>query len=261
MKRRIAYIVISVLSFPLSNFSLTEELKEENYMRAENLWEKRSDVKSACNSHILYLITFKKDRSDGTIFEKTLRSCYWCALLMKYENFEEIKRKKTLKQCKSLIDENYEAYKGNVFIHFWNAVITGMLAEIEGFSLNSLRYTSTLKGEIKIALDMDAKYYYGGPYRMWGKTLISLPKFLLLLSGEKEEDGLEFLKKAVMSNDRYLFNLLYFADGLIKLNKKEEAKKILQKIIEVSPSIFPEEIEENKVAQKQAEKRIFLLEK
>ncbi len=227
---------------------------------AIRLWNKRSRLQNACTAYHQFKQEFINTRGRDAL-EKTLRACYWCTLLMEYKNLNPQIREKELRECLKYAKEGKTRYPREAFTHFWTAVIEGAIISIKGFSWTALKYASELKSSMKKAMKLQPDYYYYGPYRMWGKIILYMPRSALMLLGESIDHAVELLEYAARKEPRYLMNQVYYADALRRKGQKQKAIRIYARVLTTPPDVLPEEVEENRVMIERAKEKLSSLQK
>ncbi len=115
--------------------------------------------------------------------------------------------------------------------HYWYAVNLGNYGQVRG-KLKSLFLLKPMKDALNEVLHIDPQCYYGGAYRVLGKMYFELPGF----AGGDKHKAEEYLRKSLEIDPCYTLTLLYLAQVLIDLHRKEEAKQVLGTLMKCSPS-------------------------
>lgn len=116
----------------------------------------------------------------------------------------------------------------SVGAHFWLAVSYGKFGEAKGI-MQSLHLVDPLMKEAKTALELDEGYEEGGPHRVLCRVYMKLPGF----KGGDIDKSIDHCKKAIALGPNEHMNHLYLAESLIQKGDKAEAKKALQKVLEL----------------------------
>ena len=137
---------------------------------------------------------------------------------------------------------------------FWLGVSYSKFGEAKGVlqSLGLVPYAREAMEKVKA---MDEKYEAGGAYRVLGRIYNKLPG----LKGGDNTKSIEYLKKAVKIGPKNLMNHRFLAEVLLDEGKKDEAKTVLEGIINTPDSDLlkakiPEMKEERELAKKIYEK-------
>ncbi len=137
---------------------------------------------------------------------------------------------------KSLIYEKGVAYgeKGVaadpecVEANFWLAVNYGLLGEARGI-LDSLFLVKPIEKHLQKCMELDERYFLGGPHRALGWVLHKLPPWPL--SHGDNRGALEHLEKALEAGPDFPLNHLYAAHICVSLKEFAKAKKHAEAIV------------------------------
>lgn len=138
--------------------------------------------------------------------------------------------------------------------HFWLGVSYAKYGEAKGI-FHSLDLVPHVQREMKIVLELDASYDFGGPDRVLGRVLHQLPA----MNGGDNEKAIEHLRKAIKHGPGLLMNHRFLAEVLISVGRKDEAKVLLEAVIAVPEAEMikrkiPDLKEEQAVARRLLEK-------
>lgn len=133
--------------------------------------------------------------------------------------------------------------------HYWLGVCYGKFGETKGV-LQSLGLVPHVKDAMNKVIQLNPKFYHGGPYRVLGRLYFKLPSF----KGGDPKKAIENLKKATEIGPKNLTNRNFLVEVLLAEGRKEEAKKELEFAInlpeaEYPPELAPENREEKKIAE------------
>ena len=122
--------------------------------------------------------------------------------------------------------------------HFWVAANMGALAESCGLR-QGLKYRGDIKEALLTVLRLDPAYQHGSADRALGRWYYKVPG----LFGGSDKKSEEHLRKSLTYNPNSAASLLFLAETLIELGKKDEARKALQKLLDapVDPEWAPED--------------------
>jgi tetratricopeptide (TPR) repeat protein len=134
--------------------------------------------------------------------------------------------------------------------HFWLGVTYGKFGEAKGI-LQSLGLVPHIQKAMNTVIKLNEKFAYGGAHRVLGRVYNRLPA----MKGGDNEKSVMHLKKAVEIGPSDLMNHRFYAEVLLSLGKKDEAKKELQFVIDFPKEKFlkdrkPESKEEQEIAAK-----------
>ena len=124
--------------------------------------------------------------------------------------------------------------------HFWIAANMGALAESFGLR-QGLKYRGDIKDELEAVLRLDPAYLQGSADRALGRWYFKVPG----LFGGSDKKSETHLRKSLTYNPNSAASLYFLAETLIELKKKDEARAVLQKLLDapVDPDWAPEDRE------------------
>ena len=124
--------------------------------------------------------------------------------------------------------------------HFWVAANMGALAESFGLR-QGLKYRGDIKQELETVLRLDRAYLQGSADRALGRWYFKVPG----LFGGSDRKSEEHLRRSLTYNPNSASSLYFLAETLIELKKKDEARAVLQKLLDapIDPDWGPEDRE------------------
>ncbi len=136
----------------------------------------------------------------------------------------------------AFFDEGVECGKSGIEIdedsleaNFWLAVNSGSYGQEKGI-MQSLAMISPIKAAAEKAIELDAHYFYGGPWRVLGRLYNKAPGFPFSIGNNKK--AIECLEKAVEIGPKFYLNHLFLAEAYISNREKSKAKTNLEWILE-----------------------------
>jgi len=103
---------------------------------------------------------------------------------------------------------------------------------------------------MKRALELDERYYYGGPHLFMGIWFASRPK---IAGGDLKKAQEHFLKALDLGQGNFLMAYVYYANYYArKMMNKDLFTSNLQKVLETPADTSPDLVLVNTVAKKQA---------
>jgi hypothetical protein len=131
--------------------------------------------------------------------------------------------------------------------HFWLAATMGKMAEESG-RMTGLRYRGTIKEELETVLRLDPAFQQGSADRALGRWYYRVPG---ILGGSKKKSE-QHLRQSLKYNPNSTATLLFLAETLIALDRKEEARTTLEKLLAApeDPEWVPEDREFKAAAAK-----------
>jgi tetratricopeptide (TPR) repeat protein len=120
---------------------------------------------------------------------------------------------------------NADSLEGN----FWLAVNYGSFGQEKGI-MQSLALIQPMKERAERAAEIDAGYFYGGPYRVLGRLYHKAPGFPFSIGSTKK--AIEYLEKAVNLGPRFYLNRLFLAEAYLSNRDKAKAREQLEWILD-----------------------------
>lgn len=139
--------------------------------------------------------------------------------------------------------------------HYWFAVNKASSLEFSNIVSQAAAFPS-LYSHSQYVTTNEPDYYYGASGRLWSEILVRVPKKVVEMVGWDVQEAVDDINKAIKLEPRYLSNYVYKARFYYKyFEDKEEAIKLLEHVLKQdAATLFPEEVTDNKAAQKDAKK-------
>ena len=132
--------------------------------------------------------------------------------------------------------------------HYWYAINVGLLADVDrAYGLSAV---SEMEPALKRAIEIDERYDYAGPLRVFGLLLLRTPAPPASIGSPHK--GLRLLQRAVDDFPEYPENYLYLAEALRDNGREGEARQALAKVLEANP--WPERQFESSIWKTDAQK-------
>ncbi len=187
---------------------------------------------------------------DPTPLVLISRATYWYVYLLETGG--------DLKARKALIVRGLEAAKRAMVIaprdpagYLWAATNLGVYGKLDGITRSVSSY-----GEIRRLLgsveQLEPDYFHGGLWRYYGRLIDQVPAGLRMVYGYGLDDALEFYRKALTVESRYLQNHLWLAECLLQKGDRAEAYRILMAAVQANPNPIPDLVPENRLFQRKA---------
>jgi tetratricopeptide (TPR) repeat protein len=199
------------------------------------LYRQRETIASAQQAEGIWAERVVRDPKDFESAWKLARARYWLG-----GHADEKKRK-------AYLESGIAAGRAAIAIapnkpegHFWVAANMGALAESFGLR-QGLKYRGDIKDALLAVLRLDPAYQQGSADRALGRWYYKVPG----LFGGSDKKSEEHLRKSLTYNPNSASSLFFLAETLIDLGKKDEARRALQKLLEVpvDPEWAPEDRE------------------
>lgn len=136
--------------------------------------------------------------------------------------------------------------------HFWIAANMGALADAHGLR-QGIRYRGPIREALETALRLDPSYLHGSPDRALGRWYYKVPR---LFGGDLRRSE-QHLRKALGYKPDSVISLLFLAETLVALDRRDEARAALDAAIAATPD--PEWAPEDRRFQADARKLLATL--
>jgi len=125
--------------------------------------------------------------------------------------------------------------------HFWLGANYGLLAETEGW-LKGLRLVDTVRNEMEVVIRLDANYEQSAGQRSLARLYYRAPFF----KGGDKQRSIALLQDCLKHHPRDSFAMLYLADDYLAVGRRDEARDMLDRILNLccDPDYGPE-LEDN----------------
>jgi hypothetical protein len=199
------------------------------------LYARRDDLASAHRAVAIWAERLAKNPADFESAWKLSRARYW---LGKHE--PEDQGKKTLEAGIDAGRAAVAAQPGRPEGYFWIAANMGALAESHGLR-QGLKYRGAIKENLLKVLEIDPGFQQGSADRALGRWYYKVPG---LFGGSKKKSE-QHLRKSLTYNPDSTASLFFLTETLIALDRDQEARETLQKIIDapLDPDWAPEDRE------------------
>lgn len=125
--------------------------------------------------------------------------------------------------------------------HFWLGANYGLSAEEGGF-LTGLRLADAIRAEMETVIRIDPDYEEDAGRRLLARVYYRAPFF----KGGDKRRSVELLQESLKRFPNNSLTLLYLADNLLALGRREEAGEQLEKILKLCPDpLYGPELADN----------------
>ncbi len=199
------------------------------------LYADRQDLGKAREAAAIWADRLQKNPRDFEAACKLARARYWLG-----GHAPEAERKAILedgiKAARLAVGMNPDKPEG----HFWIAANMGALAESFGMR-QGLKYRGDIKDELLTVLKLDSAFQQGSADRALGRWYFKVPG----LFGGSNKKSEEHLRKSLTYDPNSSASHFFLAETLIDMNRKDEAKAELAKVINgpIDPEWAPEDRE------------------
>lgn len=115
--------------------------------------------------------------------------------------------------------------------HFWTGTDEGLLAEDRGV-WGGLRYVYPVRDEMQTAMKLDRNYQEDGAERILGRLYYEAPFF----KGGDRELSIRLLENCLKRYPHNSLTMLYLADSYRAVDRREDARNMLEKILKLTSS-------------------------
>ena len=137
--------------------------------------------------------------------------------------------------------------------HFWTGVDEGLLAEIRGL-FGGLELVDSIHNEMETVLKIDPNYLQDGAERVLGRLYYRIPFF----KGGNDQRSIQYLESCLRRYPANSLTMLYLADSYRAVGRVEDARRMLQGILHLSPTHDDgPELAENQAAARQELEKYF----
>jgi tetratricopeptide (TPR) repeat protein len=207
----------------------------------DELYRHREDLASARRAAEIWSV---RAESDFEAAWKLARITYWLGTHVEgSDRRRELERGVTAGQAANRLEPNRP--EG----HFWLAANMGELASSFGVS-QGLKYRGAIKSELERVLAIDRAWEGGSADAALGQWYFEVPR----LMGGSHDAAKEHLRRALTYDEGNQVALLSLAEVLTSEGHVDEARSLLQKIIDLP--IDPEWDPEDRGYQKKAAERL-----
>jgi|GEM_PF-115786 len=165
--------------------------------------------------------------------EYLLRAYYFKGM---FTGLSEDAQKNIYNKGRDLGEKMTEKYPDSVPIKFWYAANLGRWAKVFGF-VNAA--TNGIAGKVrqlsKQIINLDPTYQGGGGYRILAQVNFHSPNIPLLMGWPSDKKALNLIEKAMDVAPEHPTNRMLYAQLLLEFDRKEQAKKELQGILDLKP--------------------------
>lgn len=205
------------------------------------LYARREDLASARRAEAIWAARLEADPGDFESAWKLARARYW------------IGGRAPAGERRAALEAGITAARAAVRVepnraegHFWMAANMGALAESFGLR-QGLRYRGAIREALLTVLEIDPAFQQGSADRALGRWYYKVPG----LFGGSNRRAEEHLRRSLTYNPDSTITRYFLAETLLALNRPEEARAELQRVIDapIDPEWAPEDREFKAKAQ------------
>jgi hypothetical protein len=199
------------------------------------LYAQRENLASAQQAADIWAARMRANPADVEAAWKLARTKYWLG-----GHGPEEGRRKHLEEGIAAARAAAAAQPNRPEGHFWLAANMGSLAESFGLRAG-IKYRKPIKDALETVLKIDPAYQNGSADRALGRWYFKVPG----LFGGSDRKSEEHLRKSLTYDPRNHASLFFLAETLADMNRKDEARKTLQSLLDapIDPAWAPEDRE------------------
>lgn len=162
-----------------------------------------------------------------------LRSYYFKGMFL---GLDDNRQKEIYDKGRDLGDKLEKRYSDSPEIKFWYAANLGRWAKVHGFvSAATSGVAKKVRSLGEEIIELDKQYQGGGGYRILAQAHFHSPKIPLLMGWPSDKKALELVEKAMNIAPAHPTNRLLYSEILLSFERKQEARKHLEHIMEMEP--------------------------
>lgn len=231
-------LIISAIIF--LNFNLL--IAQTHYEMGVKYYQKRAENASGIiapveniNNSLNYLEKCFGTNEEKKAVELYLKSIYFKSTYC-YREGDKM-RKEILTNGKKIGKEMVIKHPKSAAIRYWYAVLVGSWAKESGvISAAKEGVIDILKEECETVIKLDPNYNGGSGYLFLGILHLDAPYIPFFLSWPDDEKAVELIEKSLSIKPDQISAQYYLAKALNEIKKKDEAIKILEKVIKQVPN-------------------------
>lgn len=180
---------------------------------------------------------FKESLQQNTKPEQSatylLRSYYFKGM---YTGLSDNEKKEIYQKGRDFGEKMMERFPNSVPIKFWYAANIGRWADVHSFARAATSGVSKkLRRICEDIIENDPQYQGGGGYRILAQVHFYSPHIPIVMGWPSNERALELTEKSLAVDSNHPSNRILYAQILLELDQREEARKQLYKLQQMRP--------------------------
>ena len=170
----------------------------------------------------------------------------------KYVVQDKSDKKELFNKGKKLGEKLIHTFPNSPGAHYWYLVNLGSWGEEYGIIAAAKEGAADLMRKYsKKVIELDNSYADGGGYFLLGAVHYKAPYIPFLLSWPNNKDAIKYLDLAIKTGEETASQVVYLAQALYRKGDKENAKKLLNSLLEqdLSTSHVVEDLEQHQIAK------------
>ena len=233
MVKKISFIFLFSLSIVLAQSDLEKGIQYYK-LRHKGCIEDRADPEPITKAVSFFEKALAKetDKDEASLY--LLKSYYFKA---KFTENDKKKKKALLKKGKDLGQKLITVFPQSAEYRYWYLVNLGSWAEVYGIIAAAREgVADQMRSHSDKIIEIDPEYENGAGYFLLGAVHYKSPYIPFLLSWPNNADAIKWLEMSYSTGQQKLAQGVYLSQALYKAKRRDEAIKLLDQIVEVSPS-------------------------
>ena len=233
MIRQVSFVFFFIFSIIVAQSDLENGIQYYN-QRHEGCIEDKADPEPITKaiSYFEKSLGNKADKDKASLY--LLKSYYFKA---KFTENDKRRKKDLLKKGKELGQKLVADFPESVEYRYWYLVNLGSWAEVYGiFAAAREGVADQMRSQSKKIIEIDPEYENGAGYFMLGAVHYKSPYIPFLLAWPNNTDAIKWLDISYNTGDAKLAQGVYLSQALYKDGKNAAAVKLLDQIIEATPT-------------------------
>ena len=233
MIRQVSFVFFFIFSIIVAQSDLENGIQYYN-QRHEGCIEDKADPEPITKaiSYFEKSLGNKADKDKASLY--LLKSYYFKA---KFTENDKRRKKDLLKKGKELGQKLVADFPESVEYRYWYLVNLGSWAEVYGiFAAAREGVADQMRSQSKKIIEIDPEYENGAGYFMLGAVHYKSPYIPFLLAWPNNMDAIKWLDISYNTGDAKLAQGVYLSQALYKDGKNDAAVKLLDQIIEATPT-------------------------
>ena len=229
-------ILFFMLSFLISQVGTFEEGVTAYNNRAEN-----SNGLTPEDDNILKAISiFESFQEPYNVSQQDLQSGIYLTksyyFMAQYVSQNSEDKKMYFELAKTLSDQYVHKYPDSVELLYWNLANMSNWAKLVGLrKVTQLGAADDYREKAVDIIVMDPDYEDGGGFFLLGAVYFTAPYIPLVISWPDDYKAIKYFKKATDTGRATPLQMIYLAKAFINVDEDDNAKDILQRIINTDP--------------------------
>ena len=233
MIKQTSFFPLLILSFVFAQSDLEKGIQYYN-LRHKDCVEDKADPEPITKavSYFEKALGNQIDKDEASLY--LLKSYYFKA---KFTESDKKRKKDLLKKGKELGQKLVAEFPQSAEYRYWYLVNLGSWAEVYGIIAAAMEgVADQMRSHSEKIIEIDPDYENGAGYFMLGAVHYKSPYIPFLLSWPNNAAAIKWLEMSYNTGEAKLAQGVYLSQALYKAGSYDEAIKLLDNIVEASPS-------------------------